>query len=90
MAEKILVVDDEKPIAEILQYNLEEEGFIVLVAYDGEEALRLAFAEQPDLILLDIMLPHIDGFSICRQIMRMDTPIIMLTARKRRSIKCSA
>ncbi|MEW5919506.1 MAG: response regulator [Bacillota bacterium] len=83
MPEKILVVDDEKPIAEILQYNLEEEGFHVLVAHDGEEALRLAFAARPDLILLDIMLPYIDGFSLCRKIRdKMDVPIIMLTARE--------
>ena len=83
MQEKILVVDDEKPIADILQYNLEEEGFRVLVAYDGEEALRLAFAERPDLILLDIMLPYIDGFSLCTQIRnKLDVPIIMLTAKE--------
>ncbi len=81
--EKILVVDDEKPIADILQYNLEEEGFRVLVAYDGEEALRLAFEERPSLILLDIMLPYIDGFSLCRQIRnKLDVPIIMLTAKE--------
>jgi two-component system response regulator VicR len=80
---KVLVVDDEKPIAEILKYNLEEEGFAVLVAYDGEEALRLAFQEQPDIILLDIMLPRMDGFSVCRQIrQKLDIPIIMLTARE--------
>jgi two-component system response regulator VicR len=80
---KVLVVDDEKPIAEILKYNLEEEGFAVLVAYDGEEALQLAFQEQPALILLDIMLPRMDGFSVCRQIRRkLDIPIIMLTARE--------
>lgn len=83
MKTKVLVVDDEKPIAEILQYNLEEEGFAVLVAYDGEEALRLAFQERPDIILLDIMLPRLDGFSVCRQIrQKMDIPIIMLTARE--------
>ncbi len=83
MAPKILVVDDEKPIAEILQYNLEEEGFHVLLAYEGEEALRLAFSEQPDLILLDIMLPYIDGFTLCRKIReKMDVPIIMLTAKE--------
>lgn len=80
---KILVVDDERPIAEILKYNLEKEGFAVLVAYDGEEALRLAFQEHPALILLDIMLPRLDGFSVCKQIrQKMDVPIIMLTARE--------
>jgi two-component system response regulator VicR len=81
--EKILVVDDEKPIAEIIKYNLEEEGFVVLVAYDGAEALRLAFEEEPSLIILDIMLPRIDGFSVCQQIrQKKDVPIIMLTARE--------
>ena len=80
---KVLVVDDERPIAEILKYNLEKEGFGVLVAYDGEEALRLAFQERPDIILLDIMLPSLDGFSVCKQIRQeMDVPIIMLTARE--------
>lgn len=83
MTEKILVVDDEKPIADILQYNLEEEGYRVLVAYDGNEALRLAFNESPDLILLDIMLPYVDGFTLCRQFRnKMDVPIIMLTAKE--------
>lgn len=83
MKAKILVVDDEKPIAEILKYNLEKEGFEVLMAYDGEEAMKIAFAEEPDLILLDIMLPRLDGFSVCRQIrQKLDLPIIMLTARE--------
>jgi len=83
MKAKVLVIDDEKPLAEILQYNLEKEGFSVLVAYDGEEALRLAFREQPDIILLDIMLPRLDGFSVCKQIrQKLDVPIIILTARE--------
>ena len=83
MKEKILVVDDEKPIAEIIRYNLEEEGYLVLVAFDGVEALRIAFEEKPDLILLDIMLPRIDGFSVCKQVrQKLDVPIIMLTARE--------
>jgi len=81
--EKILVIDDEKPIADILKYNLEEEGFEVLTAFDGDEALRLAFDERPDLILLDIMLPLMDGFNVCRQLrQKMDVPIIMLTAKE--------
>ena len=80
---KILIVDDEKPIVDILKYNLEEEGFQVLVAYDGKQALHLAFQEQPDIILLDIMLPLIDGFNVCRQIrQKMNVPIIMLTAKE--------
>jgi len=80
--QKILIVDDEKPIAEILRYNLEQEGFSVLLAYDGEEALRLAQAERPDLLLLDIMLPKKDGFAVCRELRRTaNMPIIMLTAK---------
>ncbi len=83
MNEKILVIDDEQPIADILQYNLEQEGFRVLVAYDGENAIRLAFEEKPDLILLDIMLPRIDGFNVCRTIrQKLDVPIIMVSARE--------
>ncbi len=82
MATKILIVDDEKPIAEILQYNLKKEGFQVVVAYDGEEALRLVESEKPELIILDIMLPIKDGFAVCREIRsRLDVPIIMLTAK---------
>ncbi len=83
MKKKIMIIDDEQPIAEILQYNLEQEGFRVLVAYDGESAIRLAFVEKPDLILLDIMLPRIDGFNVCREIrQKLDVPIIMLSARE--------
>ena len=79
---KILVVDDEKPIAEILRYNLEQEGFAVVLAYDGDEALRLLQSEQPDLVLLDVMLPKKDGFAVCGEIRRIDNvPIIMLTAK---------
>ena len=83
MAEKILVVDDEKPIVEILQYNLEKEGYQVFTAYDGEEALKMVEAEHLDLIVLDIMLPLKDGFTVCREIRsRWDIPIIMLTAKE--------
>ncbi|MBS4021156.1 MAG: response regulator transcription factor [Dethiobacter sp.] len=79
---KILVVDDEKPIAEILRYNLEQEGFSVVVAYDGEEALHQMRREQPDLVLLDIMMPKKDGFTVCREIRAIsNVPIIMLTAK---------
>lgn len=75
-------MDDEKPIAEILKYNLEREGYTVVVAYDGEEALRLAKSCKPDLILLDIMLPKKDGFAVCREIrQKSNVPIIMLTAK---------
>ncbi len=83
MKQKILVVDDEKPIVEILQYNLEKEGFEVLTAFDGEEALRLAASGFPDLIVLDIMLPLKDGFTVCRELRaKSDVPIIMLTAKE--------
>jgi two-component system, OmpR family, response regulator VicR len=83
MAGKILIVDDEKPIVEILKYNLEKEGFRVVTAFDGEEALKMAEAENPDLILLDIMLPVKDGFTVCREIRaKTDVPIIMLTAKE--------
>ncbi len=80
---KILVVDDEKPIVEILQYNLEKEGYQVITAYDGEEALEKARQEKPDLVLLDIMLPKKDGFSVCRELRsEQNIPIIMLTAKE--------
>ncbi len=83
VTEKILVVDDEKPIVEILKYNLEKEGFQVVTAFDGETALRMVEAESPDVIVLDIMLPAKDGFTVCREIrQRRDVPIIMLTARE--------
>lgn len=83
MNAKILVVDDEKPIAEILRYNLVQEGYDVILAFDGEEALQLVRRERPDLVLLDIMLPKKDGFEVCREIRRTDNvPIIMLTAKE--------
>jgi len=83
VAEKILVVDDEKPIADILRFNLEEAGYKVVVAYDGEEAVEKARREAPDLIILDIMLPKLDGFSVCRQIRTFSpVPILMLTAKE--------
>lgn len=81
-ASKILVVEDEKPIADILEYNLKKEGYEVQAAYSGDEAVAMAKDFMPDLILLDIMLPGIDGFSVCRQVRQhMDCPIIMLTAK---------
>jgi len=82
MPGKILVVDDERPIADILKFNLEKEGYEVVCAFDGEEAVRLAFEENPDLILLDLMLPEKDGMDVCREVRsRLSTPIIMLTAK---------
>lgn len=82
MAKKILVVDDEQPIADILKFNLEKEGFEVICAYDGEEAIEFAESEKPDLILLDIMLPKKDGNEVCREVRKTQSmPIIMLTAK---------
>ncbi|MFC5406677.1 response regulator YycF [Cohnella soli] len=82
MLGKILVVDDERPIADILKFNLEKEGYEVVCAFDGEAAVKLAFEEEPDLILLDLMLPIKDGMDVCREVRtRLSTPIIMLTAK---------
>ena len=67
MAKKVLVVDDEKPIADILQFNLKKEGYEVYCAYDGDEALKMTEEIKPDLILLDIMLPNRDGMEVCRE-----------------------
>ena len=83
MAEyKILVVDDEEPIAKIVDFNLRKEGYDVIVANDGEKAVELAFSEDPDLILLDLMLPKKDGMEVCREVRaQKNIPIIMLTAK---------
>lgn len=82
MNKKILVVDDEKPIADILQFNLKKEGYEVSCAYDGNEALKLVEELQPNLILLDIMLPQRDGMEVCREVRKTsEVPIIMLTAK---------
>jgi len=79
---RILIVDDEPPIVEMLAYNLERANYRVSVAMDGEEALARARQEQPDLIILDLMLPRLDGLEVCRALRReRDVPIIMLTAR---------
>lgn len=80
---KVLVVDDEQSILTLLQYNLEQSGYEVLTATDGEEGKNLAIAEKPDLIILDLMLPKLDGIEVCK-ILRQDrimTPILMLTAK---------
>ncbi len=82
MVKKVLVVDDEKPIADILQFNLKKEGFDVYCAYDGNEAVKMVEEIQPDIILLDIMLPLRDGMEVCREVRKKyDMPIIMLTAK---------
>ncbi|MFQ3662552.1 MAG: response regulator transcription factor [Chloroflexaceae bacterium] len=79
----ILLVEDDATLAETLRYNIEREGYGVLMASDGVQGLELARRERPDLVVLDIMLPRLDGFSVCR-ILRQesDVPIMMLTARQ--------
>ena len=79
---KILVVDDEKPISDIVKFNLTKEGYEVLTAFDGEEALEIFATEQPDLILLDLMLPQKDGLEVAREIRKSsEVPIIMVSAK---------
>ncbi len=79
---KILVVDDEKPISDIIKFNLTKEGYDVITAADGQEALALFNDEKPDLVLLDQMLPEIDGVEVLRQIRsKSETPVIMVTAK---------
>lgn len=79
---KILIVDDEPPIVDMLAYNLKRANYEVLIAGDGEEALSQVRTEGPDLIILDLMLPKVDGLEVCRTLRREhDVPIIMLTAR---------
>ena len=85
---RILIVEDERDIAEILKYNVEKQGYEAEVAGDGEKGLALALSGTFDLILLDVMLPKLDGFEICRRVRsRLETPIIMLTAREEENDK---
>lgn len=80
--EKILVSDDDKNICELIRLYLEKEGYSVTLAHDGEDALAKFSAEPPDLVLLDIMMPKLDGWQVCREIRRKsDCPIIMITAK---------
>ena len=82
MMDKILVADDDLNICELLRLYLEKEGFEVVMAHDGEEAVARFESEKPSLILLDIMMPKLDGWQVCRQIrQKSDCPIIMLTAK---------
>ena len=82
MAKKVLVVDDEKLIVKGIRFSLEQDGMEVECAYDGEEALRLATEHAYDMILLDLMLPKMDGFEVCQHIREFsDVPIVMLTAK---------
>lgn len=80
--QKILVVDDEKNIVDIIKFNLKKEGYDVITASNGREGIEMNEKEKPDLIMLDIMMPEIDGYEACRKIReKYNTPIIMLTAR---------
>lgn len=82
MAAKILVVEDEKPIADIVKFNLEKEGYAVSCVADGDQAIQRVEADPPDLILLDVMLPGKDGMDVCRHVRKHHhMPIIMLTAK---------
>ena len=82
MAKKVLVVDDEKLIVKGIRFSLEQDGMEVDCAYDGQEALDLATANHYDMILLDVMLPKLDGFEVCQSIREFSTvPIVMLTAK---------
>ena len=80
---KILVVDDEKPISDIIKFNLEKEGFEVVVAFDGQEAVEKVEEENPDLIVLDVMLTKMDGLEVVREVRKTHSmPIIMVTAKE--------
>jgi two-component system response regulator VicR len=89
MGRKVLIVDDEHSIVDILQYNLERNDFDTVCAYDGPEGLRLAREADPDVILLDVMLPGMDGFEVCRTLRSEgnNVPIIMITAREEETDK---
>jgi len=83
MTKKILVVEDEHQIADIISFNLQREGYEVYTCYDGADGFKNAEEKNPDLILLDVMLPHMDGFTVCKELRakKIEIPIIMLTAR---------
>ena len=82
MSKKILIVDDEPLIVKGLKFSLEQDGYVTVAAYDGEDAISKFNSEKPDLILLDVMLPGIDGLEVCRNIREVsDVPIIMITAK---------
>ena len=78
----ILIVDDEEPIRDLLRYNLEKEGYKTLEANDGQAGVDIALAEKPDLVLLDLMLPKMDGLSVCKRVRQyLNVPIVMLSAK---------
>jgi two-component system alkaline phosphatase synthesis response regulator PhoP/two-component system response regulator VicR len=85
MARKILAVDDERHIVRLVQVNLERQGYQVVTAFDGKEALEKVESEHPDLIVLDVMMPYMDGFEVLKNLKKnavtRDIPVIMLTAK---------
>ena len=82
-AKKVLIIEDEKPISDIVKFNLTKEGFETEVAYDGGIGLEMALKNDPDLVLLDVMLPTMDGFDICKRIReKSNVPVIILTAKE--------
>ena len=82
MAKKVLVVDDEKPISDIIKFNMVKEGYEVVTAFDGREALEMFEAERPDILILDLMLPEMDGLEVARTIRKTsNVPIIVLSAK---------
>ena len=85
----VLIVEDEKNIVDILRFNLQREGYETLEAYDGEDGLNKARSEKPDLILLDVMLPRMNGFEVCRALRQAgdNVPVIILTAREEETDK---
>ncbi len=83
MKNRVLIAEDEKPISDIIKFNLEKEGYDIITAYDGEDALKKALNEELELIILDIMLPSMDGFEICKRVReKSSVPIIMVTAKE--------
>jgi DNA-binding response OmpR family regulator len=89
MAQKILIIEDEDGIIHLLNLYLKDAGYDVVTAKDGADGLALHAREQPDLVILDIMLPAVDGFEVCRRIRAWSkTPILMLTARRSEAERC--
>ncbi len=88
MNEKILIVEDELPLAQAIAYSLKQEGYQIRIASDGQEGLRFALTEKPDLVILDLMLPKLDGWEVCRTLRaKSKVPILILTARGEESDK---
>ena len=82
-SKKVLIIEDEKAISDIIKFNLKKEGFEVVTAYDGKQGMEMALSDNPDLVLLDVMLPSMDGFQVCKRVRESSmVPIIMLTAKE--------